>query len=517
MGTLAPILAPSPPDRRQFLLPDSALPRGTHLCASSGSGKSILIGHMAALNLLRGMPQVVFDPAGPAADSLLLRLHANLSPPLRRLAWRCVTYLDMAGRVGPAPRFPFLFRLDGDTHSDVAERFLQTCLAIDPHLQSASIQGYNALRRVGHSVGIVLSALGLQLDSALPLLDQPDAWQRRLQDAAADDPSVRHAVAFILGPYAALSPSGRLELSAMYRSKVEPLVLDPRLHAMFCVGPPTIDFEEVARHRQTVIVDFRHETNAHVRLLKTRWVFDSLMAYIRHRTPGAHVPFGILIDELTELTRHSSLEHDIFAADLDYLMNVLARNRSVAIVAAHQEMWQLSPQTQQTVLSMGTQIFGVMSDLTSAEVVARAYAALDPERVKRWRKVWMSSSDRETGATFPFVVDQEPVEYTLDEQAFLAGRAFMALKPFQFVIKPHGENRLVRVSLAEDVGALWPNQHADLLSYIRQRLAERVVYERPAPHLIGQPPSARLIPHEQDTSDRISATGDELDPSYWRT
>ncbi len=472
---------------------------------------------MAALNLLRGMPQLIFDPAGPAADSMLLRLHANLSPPLRRLAWRRVTYLDMRGRDGTAPRFPFLFRLDGDTHSDVAERFLQTCVAIDPHLQSASVQGYNALRRVGHNVGIVLSALGLQLNSALPLLDHPEAWQRRLQEVATDDPSVRHAVAFILGPYATLSPGSRLEFSAMYRSKIEPLVLDTRLHDMFCVGPPTIDFDDVTRRRQTVIVDFRHETNAHVRLLKTRWVFDTLMAYIRHRTPGAHVPFGILIDELTELTRHSSLEHDIFAADLDYLINVMARNRSVAIVAAHQEMWQLSPQTQQTVLSMGTQIFGVMSDLTSAEMVARAYAAIDPERVKRWRRVWMSSSDRETGAAFPFVVDHEPVEYTLDEQAFLAGRAFMALKPFQFVIRPHGENRLVRVSMADDVGALWPNEHPDLLTHIRRHLAQRVANERPAPHLIELARSATLIPHEQDIRDRVSATGDELDPAYWRT
>lgn len=517
-GRVAPLYAPPDVVRRALPLLDAHMDRGLHITAGSGSGKSLTLGYLAFWFLLRGIPQVLFDPSGPMTDQLLLRLASGFSRPIRQKLWRHVVYLDMAGRTASAPRFPLLFRLPGDTHADVADRFLQTCLSIDPHLQSASIQGNNALRRIGWPVGIVLSALGLQLDAAVDLLDRPEAWQGRLEEAAAREPEIRPAVAFLLGTYMASSPASRQGMSATYRGKLEPLILDPRLRAMFCTAPASLDLPSVVANRQTVIADFRGETNPRARLFKTRWVFDVLLAYIRHRGAGRHRPFALHIDEVTELTNQASLDQDLFAADLDYLLNVLCRNSNVWATIAHQQLWQLSERTQETLLSMGTQMIGVVSDFPSAEALAKRYWALSPHRVKRWRNVWMSSSDPQTGAALPFVVEQEPVDFPLDEQAFLAARAMMGLRPFEFLVKPRDEMKLTKVSLAADMDGLWPTDHPALLAQIRGNLGRRL-----CPPDGGEMPPSRNDPSDtldhNDNDDGVSPghDDDELDPSYWRT
>lgn len=511
---------------RRFSVPDSHRDRGIHIVAGSGSGKSLTIGLMAFLDFLRGVPQVLFDPTGQMSDAFLMYV-ARFSRERRRRLWPKVVYVDMAAKGSHIPVWPLLHGYPGDSRQDIANRFLQTSRAIDPNLESASIQGFNALRRVGAPVGIVLSSLGMQLDHAADLLNQPELWTSRLAQAERLYPSAHAAAEFFRTAYTPLSNGDRLAMSSSYRAKVEPILLDPSLTTMFCSSPSTVDFHEVVRRRQTVLLDFRGETNEMKRLLKTRCAFDSLIAFIRHRGPGRHVPLAMHFDEITELTNQASLEHDLFTRDLDYLFNVLQRNYSCWITAAHQQMWQLSPRTQQTLLSLGTQMVGVVSDIDTAEALARQFAPLDPRRVKRVRDVWMKDKD-----DLPFIAAQEPVDFPMSEQTYVAAREFMRLKPFEFLVMPRGGAKMRRVSVASSVGEPWPSEYPRVLAHIRRRLSSQVGIPRAGDPIETvraagtQKPgeSAREEHRPSDTlnhahEDHLGQVHDDAgeDPAFWDT
>jgi hypothetical protein len=500
--------------QRSFSIPDSHRDRGLHFVAGSGSGKSLALGLLASLDFLRGVPQVLFDPTGQMIDAFLLRL-AQLPKSLWRHVWPHIRYVDMSGRNGRAVPWPLLFELPGDSRKDIADRFLETCRTTDPQLQSASIQGYNALYRVGAPVGMILSSLGLQLDSALDLLNAPEEWLDRLDEAERRYPEVHEAAEFIRKQYLPLSQRDRLSLTNSYRAKLEPIMLDPALRGTLCTEPAGIDFDQVVRQRQTVLLDFRAETNQRVRLLKTRWVYDTLLAYIRYRGPGRHLPLAIHFDEITELTNQSSLDQHLFAADLDYLFNVLQRNYSLWITAAHQQMWQLGPKTQETLLALGTQFFGSISDMETAEVLAHRYCNLSPYRVKRWENVWMS------GIEGAYVVERKPVDFPMDEQRFLAARDFMNRRPFSFLVKPRHEDRLLSVSLARYMGDPWPNEHPDVLEYVRYQLGLRTGTDWEAPPAPGRdlPPTDESPSVTMDSEDIYEPDSDsaQLNPEYWST
>jgi hypothetical protein len=520
---IAPLYIPPRLLAKRFAVPDSHRDRGIHMVAGSGSGTSLTLGLIAFLDFLRGVPQIVFDPTGQTIDAFLMYV-TQFSRPMRRGMWPLVVYVDMAGRGAHVPAWPLLHAYPGDSLQDIADRFLQTCRAIDPNLASASIQGYNALYRVGAPAGIILSSLGLQLDQVLDLLDSPEAWSDRLARAVQAHPEAQAAVEFIRTSYVPLSVNDRLALSQSYRAKVEPILLDPSLTAMFCTAPGSVDFREVVQCRQTVLLDFRHETNETKRLLKTRWAFDSIMAFIRHRGPGRHRPLAIHFDEITELTNQASLEHELFTRDLDYLFNVVQRNYSCWITAAHQQMWQLSERTQQTLTSLGTQIVGVVSDINTAEALARQYAPLDPMLVKRMKPVWMKDKDDR-----PFVGAYEPVDFPMHEQTFVAAREFMRLKPFEFLVMPRHGTTMQRVSLAGFVGDPWPSEYGRLLAYIRHRLSQgldspgRLEGTAPAPSAVtddlsGEPrePFVTMGHGPQDPLEQEYGSGVD-DPDFWDT
>lgn len=470
-----------------------------HWVAGSGSGKSLSLGLVAFFDFLRGVPQVLFDPTGQMIDAFLLYV-AQLPKPLRSSLWSRIRYLDMSGRGTCAPVWPLLVEYPGDSRQDVADRFLETIRAIDPHLESASIQGYNALYRIGSHTGVILSSLGLQLDHAQDLLNNPRAWLSRIDEAVSRYPEAAPSAAFFRDEYAPLSRSKQLELTHAYRGKLDQLLTDPRMVAMLCSPRASVNFDQVVAGRQAVLLDFRGETNPRKRLFKTRWVYDSLLAFIRHRGPGPHRPLAIHIDEITELTNQTSLEHDLFAADLDYLFNVLQRNYSLWITAAHQQMWQLSARTQETLMSLGTQLIGVVSDMDTAEALARRYAPLDPHRVKRLENVWGTESlplmgiegGHSGSLSRNIVLERRPVDFPMHEQVFLAGRTFMTLRPFEFLLKPRTSFELKHVSVEDFIGNPWPSEHQRELAYIRYQLGLRV-----GPQDLPDPTSA----HSFDTMD----------------
>lgn len=502
--------------RPQFDINEADRMRGIHVVAGSGSGKSLLIGgNIAFGDFMRDTPQVLFDPVGSMIDAFLMRIASVPNPTQDEFCSR-ILYVDMSARGAHVVPFPLLYELGGETRHDVAERFLATCLAIDPQLQSASIQGWNALQRTGLPVGIILASLGLQLDSAMDLLRRPEAWAPRLNEAVVRHPDAAPAVAFIRDEYIPATPSRRTELTASYRAKVEPFTLDPSMRAMFCSTPSGVDWHRVMADRLTVLLDFRGETNPGKRLFKTRAAFDYVREFVRHRGPGAHLPLALHIDELTELTNAQSLDQSLFARDLDYLLNVLMRGFSCPVTVAHQSMHQVAEPTMKTLMTMGTHVIGVTSDVESAEFIARHFVPLDPRRVKRMERVWTSEHVPANGLvpafTNHFVIDERTVDLPLDEQLYVASRAFMNLRPFEYLIKPKGRSTLVHASIKRHVGNPWPTDHADLLSDLRNRLARQAcsAVVQIAPQ--GPIPSVTMesdVPHDPRDDD------DQLDPLYW--
>lgn len=463
--------------RARFKIPDAHRDRGMHWVAGSGSGKSLSLGLVAFRDFERGIPQVLFDPSGQMIDAFLTEI-AKQDAATRRRQWRRIHYHDMAGTSTHIPSWPLLIEHPGDSRQDVADRFLETLRKVDPHLETASVQGFNALAHIGSRVCVILSSLGLQLDEAANLLDHPNEWHDRLYEAQERFPEAREAVEFIRQQYLPLTPARRYELSHMFRSKLDQLIADPTSREMFCSSSASLDLRDVVDARQTVLIDFRHETNQRKRLFKTRWVFESVLAYILARGPGKHRPLAIHFDEITELTNQASLDHDLFAADLDYLFNVIQRNYSVWISAAHQQMWQVSAKTGRTLMSLGTQVIGVVSDVETATQLAKLYAPCDPHRVKRYENVWASESRQ---IYFPdgspshkdydhLVLERRPIDFPMDEQYYIASRAFMRLPPFTFLVKTRDKQELQLVSMKGSVGDPWPTDHPLELAYIRHQL-----------------------------------------------
>jgi len=505
--------------RPQFVIDEADRMRGIHVVAGSGSGKSLLIGgNIAFGDFMRHTPQVLFDPVGSMIDAFLMRIASVPNPTQDEFCSR-ILYVDMSARGAHLVPFPLLYELGGETRHDVAERFLATCLAIDPQLQSASIQGWNALQRTGLPVGIILASLGLQLDSAMDLLRRPEAWTPRLNEAVVRHPDAAPAVAFIRDEYIPATPSRRAELTASYRAKVEPFTLDPTMRAMFCSTPSGVDWHRVMADRLTVLLDFRGETNPGKRLFKTRAAFDYVREFVRHRGPGAHLPLALHIDELTELTNAQSLDQSLFARDLDYLLNVLMRGFSCPVTVAHQSMHQVAESTQRTLMSMGTHVIGVTTDVESAEFLARHVVQFDPQRVKRWERVWASESKPAIGFgpayTNHFVIDKREVNWPLDEQLYVAARALRNLRPFEYLIKPKGRSTLVHASIKRHVGNPWPTDHADLLTDLRDRLARQACS---AVVQIGPPaPVPSVTLKDSDAHHDPRDDDDQLDPLYWRS
>lgn len=460
-----------PPDVLQgrLTVADSDLDRGLFVRAGSGSGKSVFLGRIVCFQyFLRGIPQVIIDPMGALAENLFLQV-ALLPIEVRERLWPRLIYVDMSGRGDRVVPFPLLFRMPGESLTDVADRFLEALRKIDPHLQGASIQGWNALVRIGRPVLMVLAALDKPVSVAEDLLRRPEFWLDELNEIAAREPELQPAVAYLRDEYASLRQGERETLARSLLVKIAPFALDPVLRDMFCSTWPGVDLARVAEERQTVVIDLRDETNVERRRFKTRWIYEWFLAYVKQRAPGHPTPFGFTIDELTELTNQVSLGQDLFARDIDALVNFHGRNRNLFLAFATQEMFALSPETQKTLLTMGTQVHGLTADMESAKQLAEQFFALDPYRVKRIENVWGSG-----GLGGSVVVEEREAFMPVDEQVLLAAQELLALRPFEFLVKKRHGRRLTKISARAFVDGWWPSDHPEALAYIRHHLCRRV-------------------------------------------
>ena len=158
---------------RLLWISDQTRSMGIRIAAGKGSGKSRLMGRVIAwLDFLRGIPQVIFDPHGPTIDNFLDKLIRSPRE-LQEKLWRRVIYIDMSGKWGYVFPFPLYYRMGGESLYEVSQRYLDVVRKIDPFLQTASIEGWNPLWFTGTYVGMLLSALNLQITEAEQLLQNP--------------------------------------------------------------------------------------------------------------------------------------------------------------------------------------------------------------------------------------------------------------------------------------------------------------------------------------------------------
>jgi hypothetical protein len=457
--------------RRLFWLSDLIRALGIHLVAGKGSGKSRLLGRVIAwLDFMRETPLVILDPVGQTIDNFLDRLTRSPRKDREQLYQR-VIYVDMGGCGGTAVGWPLYYRLGNESLYAISQRYLDVVRRVDPALQSASIEGFNALWRIGTYTGMILAALGCQITEAEDLLRNPEAWVPRITQALQTYPELQEAASFFTEQYMQWKEDKKASRTDAFRTKIAPLILDPAMRAMFGADTQGIDWAQVVEKRQAVLLDFRHVPDVERRRFLMLWAYTSLMEFIKHRGAGYHCPLSLIVDELAALANfRTSTGSSLFADDLEELINVYARNCSVWLTLAHQEIYQFEERIQKTLMTMGTHIFGVTSDMDAALSFARQLYRYDPHKVKRTEPMYMSSLGE------PFVVDEREVMFTIEEQNLINSDRFRSLKPFHFLVRPapaagDGSGRVYGMSSEILDRDIWVNE--ERVARARCRLQER--------------------------------------------
>lgn len=434
-------------------LPDEARSMGIYAVAGKGSGKSRLLGRQIAWqDFLRGVPQLIFDPNGPTVDNFLDRLQ-RLPPARQAELIQRVRYVDMGGRHTHVVPWPLYYRLPHETLYECALRPIEVFKLLDPELSSAPILGGNALQETGTLVGMTLAALGYQITEAYSLLQDPESYLPALGELLPRWPELRAAHHFLR---ALPTMRDRGQRTSSFLNKITMFGLDPTLTAMFGADKPGIDWSQVAAQGETVLLDFREETSSDRRRFKMLWTFHSFLAFIKHRGAGRYPPFGLIVDELTALYNFAGQGGtSIFAAALDELINVLARNYRVWLTLCHQEFFQVDEKTRKTLMGMGTKIVGVTQDMEAALVLAQELIPYDPRRIKRYEPVFAGLQGD--------LRDLRPIEWTIAEQQLVVAQFFTQLPPFHFLVKPavaegNVTGHLVPMNIANFEPGVWVDE-----------------------------------------------------------
>jgi len=126
----------------------------------------------------------------------------------------------------------------------------------------------------------------------------------------------------------------------------------------------------------------------------------------------------------------------------------------------HQSLYQIDEQLRNTLLNLGTYVFGRAATMSEARLLADVLFKRDPYLVKHWRKVWgseavLSSSGRVIGSTH-VVIDHEPEFMSLEDQQERFGHRIYEQGLFEFLLRPavgEGEvsQEVIPISIANAV------------------------------------------------------------------
>jgi hypothetical protein len=268
-------------------------------------------------------------------------------------------------------------------------------------------------------------------------------------------PESAPAIAFFRQEYIPAGQANRRRLLNPYFDKIFTFTLDPNLRAMFGATTPGIDWEEVERKGQTVLLDFRQEIDPELRRFKLLWVFSSLYEYIRLRGRRTH-PLGLIFDEFASLCHKLPGGENPMAELLDDFINQYMRNHHIWLTVAHQSLYQLDQQLRNTLLSLGTYVIGRAATMSEARLLADVLYKTDPYLVKHWRKVWMGGGSLHGRPLEPYVVDYEPEFMPLAEQQERFAQAITDQGLFEFLLRPslqEGEvsQEVIPISIANAV------------------------------------------------------------------
>ncbi|WP_448620073.1 hypothetical protein [Geodermatophilus sp. URMC 65] len=410
---------------------------GTFIAAPKGSGKSRLMGRgLAWQDFLHDVPLIILDPVGGTIDNFLDKIRRGPSLQKQREYWKRVRYVPMSGYQGYVSSWPIYYEAKtGESFSTRAQRFVDVIARVDPALQTAGVQGFNALSGAAHPGGIVLCALGLGIYHLWDLLRDPTAWEPQLQRLEKEYPETVEAIDD-LRMLAVMSDRDRLSQLMSLRNKLRPLRLDPTFKAVFGGTAPSITWDDVVKKKQAVLIDFRGMPDE-MKKFALLWVYNSFLTFIKHRGHSKmRDPVSFIIDELTYMVGTAGTNADLLTADINELVNQISRSHGVWVTLATQELFQLPPKMRQTVLSMGTVILGQMSDNQAAEELARRYFTIDPYKEKA-RRTRFEKVRKGTGRFYEdklVSAGDQVTWFTRGEQNYENSRVFLNLKKFHFLV-----------------------------------------------------------------------------------
>jgi len=521
--------------QRLFTLDDSALRNGMRIVGGPGAGKSRLMGRAIARQaLLRGQPQVIIDPTGGIVSNLIDSI-ASFPQEIRRLLWKQLVYVDVAATDYVVPT-PLYYQADpSETLFAVANRFPAVLKRLDPQLQSAPIMGWNPLFECAIFSGQIAVVLGQQVDFVADLIRSPQQYKAQLRHALEIAPELERPVAYFRKFMDPTSGNLRDRHTSSFLNKLLPILSDPTMLAVFAARKPGIDWDDVVRQRQTVIIDFQNELDPERRQFKMVWWFRSFIDFAKRRgVAGRNQVVYFYLDEITQLLGiHSGEGNSVLGEDLEELVAVLARNYGIVVIVAHQNLTQVDERVRNILMQCGTQVVGNLSNPDDALYLARQFYTYQPFWVKKKEPVWMGVQDV-WGVSKPSVIDYRDQEFTPDEQLLMAAEQFR-LPRFQFLVRAASSEgnisqHLQRISIENLEAGRYPDytQVSEVLGYLRQKwgipmqtLLEEIRSRKPSD--IGHQPlqvkSAdepaileEKFPHPHDTADHLPEPPDTDQP-----
>jgi hypothetical protein len=380
-------------------LSPSARLMGLYLLAASRTGKSRLLGRgIVWSDYYFENPQIVIDATGTGTidnflDKLITRLQYVPKAQDKRFL-QLIKYVNMASPDYIVP-FPLLYQTGHERSLlHVAERYINVIRMSHPDLLRAEVYGFPPLHYIAVHTHIVLSALGLPITRAENLLRHPEEWRNTgtFAEAIRRNPQAAPSVAFFQEEFIPARPVERRRLLNPYFEKIFTVSLDINLRCQFGALKPGLDWEEVEEEGQTILLDFRDETDPELRRVKLLWVFMSLYEHIKRRG-RREKPLAITIDEFSAMAAKVSAGTNPLAQLLDEFIQQYLRGQNIWLTACHQSISQIDEQVRNSLLSLGTYIFG-RATMPDARILADVLYKRDPMRVKYWHRVWASAPIR---------------------------------------------------------------------------------------------------------------------------
>lgn len=371
---------------------------GTGISGTRGIGKSQLLKTLTWLDFTyEPKPIIVLDPVGATIDGLLGQI-PYFHPEDQRQLWQRIRYVNCSPTEHVVP-LPLYYRTEvgRETLFSMAQRLSDSFIKLDPKLRDASVLGANALIELASHLGRILIALDYQPSEIEPLLADIPGWATKFQEAIARHPEVADSVAFVSEHFAALTPGGQRERSRALTNKLFFLV-DPATKAQFCASTPGLDWIALMQERQLWLFDLRNEHDWEVRRFKLLMLWQAITDFAR-RWGAAHAgdrssPLAVTIDEVSFLFSRSGGARSPLVDDLDSIINQYSRNVNLELTIAWQELYQLPPGLKETLLSLGTQFYGRMTDPDSMREVADRLTVHD-SRLGAW--ILANGRDHELG------------------------------------------------------------------------------------------------------------------------